>query len=606
MKRAADELGQILNYEKLSAIRFLEQPNIEKQDIPNFIFCPKFEKAMAKVDQTMERYQGKVDRIVEEIHQIEQGIAAMEKEQRKWSGKASTFMLDRSDAGAVEKQNNAAENANRLLDQISRANEKRNDLIDKHNAAVEEAKEKLQELTHEAHAVIDEDIVTVLDKCTKIVDRLSGSQNSEDLVAAIEICLMELRIFALFDDKIEGNAARKDCRDRISDVNRLFAGLCANEHVRNYISDLFRRNAHLIQKNGEIYAQIVEVLGSVDQRQFAALMQSVVAVLGEKFDTNFEYEGVVDPAELEGMVVKIKSTIVALNRGIAKANDVAAISAPANQAAVSAHQNAETLLASMKTNAEDMRNDILSGNHFACQMIEEAVIDDFYERGIRPAVEALRQHLVGAIGEEQVDELVIANEDRYALVKAQNAINQANLVRLQVERDKIDMHIKTLSGLIGTAEEDIRQAGDVPQRNADALSAELGTKYILSCIPGIGFLFALGILGRLKAFELAFRSSNQIYRDLGSCLLAKNTKMTTVVMVVGGLFGVGGMAAAFALKLSPNTAVNAGVPGGILALYAVTIALLFAAGKRLRSYLGISAAVVPEAIPAGGGTNPRS
>jgi hypothetical protein len=214
---------------------------------------------------------------------------------------------------------------------------------------------------------------------------------------------------------------------------------------------------------------------------------------------------------------------------------------------------------------------------------------------------------VAAVGEEPVDGLVMSgDEDRYALTTAENAIKQANLVRLQAERDKIDGHVKGLSGLIATAEQDIQKAGEVPQRNADGLRAELDTKYILSCIPGVGFLFALGILGRVKAFEPALRSSNQIYRDLGADLLVKNGKMTTVVMVLGGLLGLGGMAAFFVLKVGPDATVNAGVPGATLALYLITLALLAAVGKRLSAYMGNSAPVVEGAISAGGSGDARS
>jgi len=55
MKRAEEKVGQFLDYERLSSIRLLELPEIEKQDIPNFIRCPKYEKAESKIEQSMQR-----------------------------------------------------------------------------------------------------------------------------------------------------------------------------------------------------------------------------------------------------------------------------------------------------------------------------------------------------------------------------------------------------------------------------------------------------------------------------------------------------------------------------------------------------------------------
>jgi hypothetical protein len=588
MKKSAEEVGQLLDYEKLSTIRLLELPKIEKQDIPSFIRCPKYEKAQNKVNQTMERYQGKVDRLTNDIDQAAQNIEAMEREHRKWSSKANPLFLDRTNVREIEKQNHAADMANSLLDKISRAHEKRNDLIDKHTEAVEEAKEKLQELTTEALTVIDEDIVAVLDRLTNTVEKLAGSENIEDLVAAIDICLIELRIYAMFEDMVEDNAVRKDCREHIVKVNQLFVALCANEHVLSYILEMYRWNLDLVQKNAEICQQVEQVLNSVDQGQLTTLARSIDAVLEEKISTFFEYEGVIDPAELDAIVVQINKTIGALNHSIVKANQAAVAAGDVAETGVSAHQQAEALLASMKSNVEAMQNYILSRDHFAVQMIEEAVIDDFYHKDLRSAVNALRQHLVGTIGEENLNGIVMCEEDRFLLGKAHSAIRQANLVRLKSTLGKVPEHIKKTTDLIARAESDIRNANEVPKQNADALKAELGNKYIGACFPVLGCIFALGILGRVKAFESAFRSTNQIYRDLGSTILVKNNKMTTVVMIIGAILGLGGAAAFFVMDLGHSIEVNAGVPGGILLFYIITVLALTSAGKRLRSFLGLS------------------
>jgi len=591
MKKSIEEIGQLLNYEKLNAIRLLELPKIEKRDIPSFINCPKYEKAKNKVEQTMERYQNKVDRCEEAIRESERTIEEM-KLRRSRLDPGSGFFVNTEDPQAVARYNDRLDQMRKMTDKIENAIEKHNDLIDKHTEAEEETKAKREELTLEALLVIDEDIVAVLDRCTKIVDKLDGSQNPEDLVAAIDICLIELRIYAMFEDLIEGNAVRKDCHERIAEVNKMFAALCANEQVLNYLVDMYRRNLSLVQKNAEIYQQVVQVLDSVDQGQLATLTQSVNKVIKEEINTTFEYKGVVDPAQLDEIIVQINKTIVALKQSIVKANDAVTAAGDFAKTGVSANQQAETLLTSMKSNIEAMENDILSRGHFAVQMIEEVVIDDFYHKDLRPAVTALRKHLIGAIGEEKLNDLVTGDEDRFSLEKAKNAIKQANLLQLQAGLDKIPGHIKKMTDLIETAESDIRGASEVPKQNADALNAELNKKYILACVPVVGVSSAVGILGRVKAFEPAFRSTNQIYRDLGSALLVKNSKMTTIVMVIGALFGVGGIMAVF-------FGLNYVIPGILLVLYAITVLVMISVGKRLRSFLGISTVEQTDKIATG-------
>ena len=586
MKRSAEKIGQLLNYEKLSNIRLLELPKIEKKDVPSFINCPKYEKSKTKLEQSMERYQSKVDRLAEDIRQLGSDIENMKIEQRSWSSKASTFLLDRTDIKAVERQNHAADMANGLLEKISRANEKRNDLIDRHTEAEEEAKEKLEELTLESLQVIDEDIAMVINRCESIVDNLAGSEDAEDLIAAIDICLIELRIYAMFEELIEDNSLRKDCKECISKINHMFATLCVNENVKNFLVDLYRRNLDLVQKNAEICQQVVQVVDSVDQGQMTALTRSIDAVLAEAINTEFEYEGVIDPAELDAIVVSINKTIDALNQSIAKANEVAVAAVKLAGIGVSANQQAETLRTSMHSNVKAL-DGTLTQNHIAVQMIEESVIEDFYAKDLRVAVIALRKHHVDAIGEENFEKVLKGGDDSFSLKKAQSTIDKANLIRLQSALDKIPGHIKKLTEQISTAESDIQKANEVPKQNADALEAELGKKYVGACFPIFGFIPAFGILGRVKAFEAAFRSTNQIYRDLGSALLVKNKKMIIAVMIIGGILGLGGMGAFFVMNLGQSIAVNAGVPGGILFLYIITILGLLAVGKRLRSYLGI-------------------
>jgi predicted nucleic acid-binding Zn-ribbon protein len=585
MVKSKEEIGQLFDYNKLSAIHPLRMPKIEKKDIPSFINCPKYEKAKNNLNQKMERYQAKVDRLADDIQQLENKIEDMRREQQRWKSQASTFLLDREDVRAVERQNHAADMFNSYIDKISSANEKRDDLIDKHTEAVEEAQEKLQELQQEALAVIDEDIVAVLDRCTKIVEKMSGSQNTEDLFEAIDICLIELRIYAMFEDLIEDNDARKDCRERIAEVNQMFSTLCANDHILKYLVDLYQRNLKLVQTNAEIFKQEEQVLASVDQAQLTTLKQPIDTVLTEQINTTFEYKGIVDPAQLDEIIGNINKTVVALNQNIVKAKAAVTAAGDFAKTGVSTDQEAKTLLSSMKSNVEEMKNDIISQDHFSVLLLDEALIDDFYQKDGRSAVTALRKNLIGTIGEENLDSLVKGEMDRFSLEKAENAIKQANLLKLQAAIDKIPAHIKKMEELIASANSDIQEAGKVPQQNADALSAELGKKYITACFPLFGWISAIGILGRVKAFKSAFCSTNQIYQNLANALLAKNSKMTKVVMIIGAILGIGGTVTFFVLNLGNSVAVNAGVPGAVLLFYGIAVLILLGVGKKLRSFL---------------------
>ena len=575
-----EKIGELLDYEKLSAIHLLKMPKIKKQDIPSYIKCPKYEKAQINLKQKMERYVNKVDRCIDALRDSHQNIEAM-KRRRDELDPGGGFWVDKEDAQAVARYNDRLDQMRKMTDKIGYAIEKHNDLVDKRTEAEEEAKEKLEELTLEALAVIDEDVALTINRIEGIVNDLASSEDAEDLVAAIDVCSIALRIYAMFDDFIDDNNARKECKEGIAKVNQTFSTLCAKKSVQNYMIDIYRQNLDLVQKNASICQQIDGVLGSVDQKQLDTLSKSIDELLAEEFDTKFDYSNVIDPAEIDKIVDKIKKTINSLKLNIEKAKALQAIEAPAvvlGKAGTNADQQAKSLMASMQSNV-DALNCPLTQNHFAIQTIDEAVIDDFYQKDLRTAVTALRNHIVNTIGEANFEGVLKGEDDRFSLKKAQNAIDKANLTRLQDALNKIPHYISELTEKITSAESDIQKANEVPKRNADTLNTELNSKYNFAWFPIFGLFSVIGIQSRVKTFEPAFRSKNQIYKDLGNLLLEKNMKTSKTIMIIGAILGFGGIA----IFLGLNRGI--GVPTTVLAFYGITFLVLKSVEKRLRSFL---------------------
>ena len=610
MKRTLEEVGSLINYEQVNQIKVLVPPTLTKEEIPwnqsrpkGIITCQNFEKATRKIEQTMERYNQRVGAQKQKVVELEEEIAHLTKEIKKrtegsFVGDMMGSTLSGTKPGVFDnaethnkkaaKYNAILEVVRRLEDQRQKVIDKHGDAVEKHNEAVEEANQKLEELTSEAMTVIDDDIVAVFDKCTKVSERLSNTPNSQDWLAALEVAFLELKLYHVLEGHIDGNTQRKDCKERAVEIRGLFGKLCVSEHAANHVADLFRRNIYLITKNAELYGQVRNVLGGIDQGALDAHVRSLGQVFNENFNTSFDYEGKVDPSEVDSIITKIHDAIAAIKRNIAKATELAASAKVLADAATNADQGAKALFGTMKSNLDGMTTELLTPGHFACEMVDEAVIDDFYQRELKPSVVALRQQLIAAIQEEHLDALLAADQDRYSIAKTEAAIQQAKLPRLQAEREKVDAHVRKLTGMIAELESHIGKAENVPQANADAFRADTSTKYILACIPFIGVFVAFAILGKIKSFEAAFKSTNRIYRDLAAEILAKNAQMMTVSLVLAGVVGVGGMIVFFALHVGADAGVNAGVPGVALAAYLGTWALMSQAGKQLQSLMDAS------------------
>ena len=577
------KIGELLDYGKLSAIHLLKLPKIEKQDVSNFIKCLRYEKAQTQLKQKMERYQGKVERCIEALQESHRNIESM-KARRDELNPGSGWWVDETDAQSVARYNDRLNQTRKMTDKIEYAIEKHNDLVDKRTEAEEEAREKLEELTLEALSAIDEDILMVINRLEGIVSNLADSDDAGDLIAAIDVCLMGLRIYAMFEDLIDDNSARKECKESITKINQTFSTLCANDSVQNYMINIYRRNLDLVQKNAGISNQIDAVLVTVDQKQMDTLSKSIDVVLTEQIETKFDYSSVIDPAEIDKIVDKITKAIDSLKLNIEKAKAFQVAETPAvelGKVGTEADQKAKSLRIQMQTNV-DALDSPLTQNHFAVQIIDEAVIEEFYQKDLKVSIAALRKHIIDTIGEQKFEDVLKGGDDRFSLNKAQIAIDKANLSRLQSTLDKIPDHIKGLTEKITSATSDIQRANEVPKKNADALSAELSTKYIMTCIPVIGLFSAIGIRSRVKTFEPAFRNANQIYKELGNALLEKNKKMNKIVMIVGIILGLGSLIL-FAVSDGP-TAISV----IMLATYVITALMLFSIGKQIKSFLGVS------------------
>ena len=610
MNQTESYLKGLIKYEMVSQIRALAPPSVEKEQIPSIIYCHNFEKAIEKRDRTMERYNQKVSAQKDKVAALDEEIARLTREINKRKGSFLGDMMGQTLRGTkpgifdnAEEHNKKAAKYNailevvrRLQDQLERAVDRHNDAVEKHNEALAEATEKLEDLTAEALLVIDDDMVAAMDKTNKIAQKLSSSQNSAELLVAVEICFLQLKLSPILEDHIEGNAQRKDFKDRVADAVKLLADLCASQNVQDHKADLFRRTTHLIAKNRQLNAEIVKAISSIDSRALDQRAQTLRNLFAEKFNTNFEYKHLIDPAELDDMVITIEKVIKDLNGHIARVKTATESARPLAESAGATQDAITTMFAEMKSNHTGMANEILHDTHFACEMLNKMVIDEFYPRDLKPAVVRLREAIATSVGEEELDAIVVANDDRYFLKRTEAAISKADLSRVKVELAKVDSHLNNIAGLIAESKTSIEHVGEVPREQAESFRAKAFTTYILACLPWIGIGFALSLLSRVKSFEAAFKSSNEIYRQLGSDILQKNHTMRKVMLVLGVVLGLGGIVVFLAVGVSENVVVNIVVPGSVLALFLGTSAVLGGVEKQIKEYeaLSESGSLIPE------------
>jgi hypothetical protein len=544
MSQTREILGDLVNYEEVTAIRPLDPPAIEKSEIPRFIHCPLFQKVQAKTDSAMERHTLRVKQAEERVKDSQEQIASLEAVIEGWEKEArgvslvNRLTLDRSSTSSVERynrdvarHNEAVEQVRRYQDRLDNAIDRHNDLVQRYNEAVAEAQERLDELNLQALSEIDHDLVAFLDRCAQVVARLSDSEAPSDQEAALETCFIGLKIYHSFGEYIDGPAARQQARQNFSILDRQFVELGSSSRIMSALIVLFCRNQSLMEANAGLYSQMADTVGSVNQQEMESLVRSLETRFNENFRTEFHYQGVVDPSRLQSIMNEMHQSVQAVNRNVQQVKETVNRAKPVAEAAAGTQQRLDNLLSEMRTNVRAMSDQMLDPHHFVRDLIDPAVIEGFYTREERSAAVSVRQALQESLGEEVLLGVLKEGSDPYALARGEQLIKDAGLLRLRTGIAQAEPHLGKLARLIQELKQDLERAQKVPSQNASQLRSATSALYLLSCIPLLGLVPALVILKKLEAYRTAFSSTIPVYHELGSELLARNKSFRTVTLI---------------------------------------------------------------------------
>lgn len=546
MERTRAALGNLVNYEAVTAISPLAPPLTDKGAIPKFIHCPQYQRAQSRIESAMERYTRKVQQAEERLQQSQQHLASLEEAIEEWNQRAkgvgivNRITLDRSNPASVERynrdvarHNDAVEQVRRFQDRRDDAIEKHNDLVERYNEAVEEAREKLEQLNIEALAEIDHDLVTFLDRCLQTAARLGESQHPPELLAALETCFLALKIHHAFEQHIDGNALRQQARQHAGEIGLLLGELCGHQSLRTALQDIFQRNLALIETNAGLCAQALAAVGTVNQDEMEATAESFQGAFDENFRVQYSYHGVVDPAQLETLVREMQQTIDAIDHNISRTRELFESSSTLAEGALAAQQTSQILLAAMRSNVADMGDYRLSRGHFVRELVDQAVMEELLSRELRAAVAGVRNYLAEAISEPKLNALLGENPDSSSIARAEGAIQQADLLRLPTSRGQVEGHIQQLSRMTQEIRDHIHRAGQVPAQNSARFRSLTLVLFPLSCLPVVGLVAALIILKKIESFRPAFTSAIPVYQELAVETLNRNKTFQTINLALG-------------------------------------------------------------------------
>ena len=581
MQKTRQLLDGIILYDKFSSLPALRPPRIGRQDIVTLIHCPSHAKAMARYAQRNERARSQTATIEAEIQAQEQLIA---KANRK-----TTHILPLTDPNDVARHNDWVE---RGLAAVRR----RNELALRLSETQEEAKEQLERLHADALAAIDEDIAGALQRLGQVAQKLADSADAQDDMVAMEVCFLGLKAYAFLIDQIDGNVARKEARDANAELARLMILLCTGEESRNHLTEIYRRSVHLMQGNADIFRQLQALLQTVEQAPLRDHVRQLAVAVERKLGFEFRYNGVVDPAELAATTAEIHKAIAEIQRHCGSIDRLMAASAQNAGNAMAVQQRADALTRQIAAGVEKSGT-ILVSRDVLCEIVDRKIIDDFFPRDIKPAMNDLRRHLAETLGNAELERILTEVDDVHYVARSVKAVSDAALTQLAGLRERAPAAIEAARRLQAQLEKDLVDIVEVPRRNAHDFHEYLRSARKFSLVPFVGTYFAFEVFRLIGRFRAGFISSNEVYRDLSRHVASTLQGLLRLHLIVAAatIAAVLLTTAIVALVSSISGDMRTGliIVAFAGATYGLTALFFFLGERRLRDYAAAGDSVSP-------------
>ena len=527
---------------------FLIENNItgqfDNQYIAQMIRGTAYARVEKRVNEFIDRSKQTLDRVKSTVDQLEaeyESLVDQANANRPGKGPSKIF-LDNSDVNSVNKYNDKVQRHNnqcefhqRLLDKSERAREKFNDAIDKFKDKQADLDEQVREKKEELVPALDQDIVKLIGDIQKLTDNCSQTQ---DKFTSFLVYLLAKKAFEFLDDKIDNSNDRRISSEIRTQVNNKFNELLSTDNadiktglktVTNYLVDCYNENATIL-------TEIENSLTKLPYQECKDHESKIKSLLDKKLNTSFDYEDIIDPAELAKIDNDVNSNKTDAEKQIKDIDELVAQIEPIFKSITEVKSFVDENIQQMVGN-KFTKYDPIYGDLVFILSIFDASIQDKYLSKQEQWLQEVQNEIKGEINISPEELINNSFNTELLTLSAKGLIEKDAAIPFLSYRENLPEKKQTLLKNIKDLDSILAKTNEIPKEKSTELSKSISSSIMISILPLVNIIIMFSVYGKINEFLPALLSSNTFYIDAREAIIKKMNTFSyvhIVLMIAGG------------------------------------------------------------------------
>jgi hypothetical protein len=477
---------------------------------------------VARCEQTLAGLQDRVDQTKSEYS----SLVSKAKSEQPGSG-PSRIWVNEKDPNSVAKYNEKVSRHNaqvdlhrRIVDQANRAKERYEDAVGRFNEKKADLEEQIREKLEELKPALDQDILTLLGKMQQLA--YDNIRNKNKIFEGFLLSYLAKKAYVFLYDRIDNTTEQRAATDIFKKLDdEVDAIMSSNDTaVKEGLHQAARFLCDCQQTNAALQKSIQENLQHLPYQLCKDSEGEIQRLLKLSVATDFEYQHLIDPAELARVEGKVQARRGEFEQNVRMIDDFASRFDPTFGAIASIRDFADSEFARMKENKIGVLDPVGKDIFFAFGIFDDEDQEQYMKKHKqwlqtvqREIDQSLNINLANLVRTIRGTEL-LTKTTKEMLDTDPALLFFSNKKKLAQKKQQFIDGINALDSIL-------HKINELPREKSEKFTKKMSLWLNLSLVPlgNIGVLFPISAM--LREYQPALASSNASYVALKQAHIKK-------------------------------------------------------------------------------------
>ncbi len=539
------ELKRVLDYERLWGDE-MAASSMSDDDLARMIRADTYAKTKQRIEEFKRVEERKLEREKAVVTDRENNLNAVNSEMRRNDpgGPPSKLFLNTKDPAAVSRYNAKVDQYNHQLEVFRRiqtkaldAQNRYEEAVHKYDDKVREYQEALQEKNDELKPALENDIVNVVFKLGELSTSLLAVQN--DPYDAFLVIFFALRVGNVLKEKLDDPRKQAEFKSTL----RKFSS-----NLDEIVFDP-QNNIPLQLAGALTYLEEWRNINIGIEDSIAARMKElpygicedasgpVATCLSFKIDSQFTFDDVIDPAELDNIEIRMRQRKAECEDVKKKVDDLSADLGPTFGKISDIRSQCDGELALMVQNYDTHVREVLPELAIILRVLNEEDISAHLQK-FTVYFSELRANIETMFSKQISEALSEIRTTELRSIPVKEVIQGDAGFNFWPHKDALSKKNAALQKAVAHIDEQLAAIAKQPEKKAKEFRSQFAWQFIVSFVPGVSVVFAVLIHLNMTRFLPALGSVNAFYVDVRRELLRKLHPAWIIHLALGVVYAV--------------------------------------------------------------------